>query len=248
VLTARISKLAGLPATLAAVLAVAALAAPAAFAAGAGSTQLISRPDGAGPVRRALDNDSSTPGALSADGRYAVFVSDADGLAPGVNPRVRNVFVRDRQTQTTHARESLRRPRRSGRRLRGRQSGCRGAGVRWARARRVRVGCHEHDRPRDRSGRNPDHLTEVWLRDVTAGRTTLVRRASGANGAPADQSAQNPAIADSNGGPRQFRDPLTRPSVRITHSIEQTRRARDPIDHPKRGRRRRRGPEQRGLI
>ena len=40
----------------------------------------------------------------------------------------------------------------------------------------------------------------------------------------------------------------TRASVRITQSIEQARSARDPINHPKRGRRRRRGPEQGSLI
>ena len=200
-LTARISKLAGLPATLAVLLALAALTAPAAFAAGAGSTQLVSRPDGTGPVPPALDNDSSTPGALSADGRYAVFVSDADGLAPGLNPRVRNVFVRDRQTQTTT--------------LVSRSDGLDGAGVDSA-ARNPAVEVQASDghvlvvfesaatnMTDHETGAvaNPNHLTEVWLRDVTAGTTTLVSRASGANGAPADQSAQNPAIADSNGGP-----------------------------------------------
>jgi len=46
----------------------------------------------------------------------------------------------------------------------------------------------------------------------------------------------------------KFPDTRTRAGVRITHSIEQARCAHDPIDHPKRGRRRRRGPEQRGLI
>ena len=46
----------------------------------------------------------------------------------------------------------------------------------------------------------------------------------------------------------QFPDTRTRPSVRITQSIEQARCARNPIDHPKRGRRRRGRPEQHGLI
>ena len=186
---------------LAALSALAAATAPAAFGLGAGSTQLVSRPDGLGPVPAALDNSSSTPGALSADGRYAVFVSDADGLAPGLNPRVQNVFVRDRQTQTTT--------------LVSRSDGLDGVGVDSA-ARNPAVEVQASDghvlvafesaatNMTDHGTgavANPDHLSEVWLRDVTAGTTTLVSRASGASGAPADASAQNPAIADSNGGP-----------------------------------------------
>ena len=40
----------------------------------------------------------------------------------------------------------------------------------------------------------------------------------------------------------------TREGVRITQSMEQARRARDEIDHEKRGRRRRGGREQGSLI
>ena len=84
-LTGRTANFARLPVMFVVLLALAALTAPGAFGAGAGSTQLVSRPDGLGPVAPALDNNSSTPGALSTDGRYAVFVSDADGLATGLN-------------------------------------------------------------------------------------------------------------------------------------------------------------------
>src|SRR4051794_27123715 len=71
-----------------------------AFAAPAGSTLLVSRPDGTSPVPPAIDGDSS-PGALSEDGRYAVFTSHADGISPDANPRALNVFLRDRQAGTT---------------------------------------------------------------------------------------------------------------------------------------------------
>src|SRR3954452_6535139 len=71
-----------------------------ALAAPAGSTLLVSRPDGTGPVPRAGDGDSS-PGALSSDGRYAIFTSEADGISADANPRVQNVFLRDRQTGAT---------------------------------------------------------------------------------------------------------------------------------------------------
>ena len=65
----------------------------AASAAFAGSTVLVSRPTGLGPVPRAFDNDSQTPGALSSDGRYAVFESQADGFAPGAHPFVQNILL-----------------------------------------------------------------------------------------------------------------------------------------------------------
>src|ERR1700730_15838248 len=73
----------------------------AASGASAGSTLLVSRPDGLGAVPSAFDNESGTPGALSADGRYAVFVSQADGFAEGIEPSPRNVLLRDTQTNTT---------------------------------------------------------------------------------------------------------------------------------------------------
>src|SRR4051812_499708 len=72
-----------------------------AAAAGPGSTLLVSRPDGLGPAPTAFDNNSDTPGALSDDGRYAVFTSTADGFAPGGDDTAENVFVRDTQAGTT---------------------------------------------------------------------------------------------------------------------------------------------------
>ena len=126
------------------------LSASAASAAGAGSTLLVSRPDGTDPAPPALDNDATTPGAVSADGRYAVFASDADGLDQAADPRVRNLYLRDRQAQTTT--------------LISRSDGTDGAGMNRDAAnpaiavhgserpcgRRVRVGRYQRHRPRHR--------------------------------------------------------------------------------------------------
>jgi Tol biopolymer transport system component len=46
-------------------------------------------------------NGNSTTPALSADGRYAAFASDADDLVPGDTNRETDVFVRDLMTGTT---------------------------------------------------------------------------------------------------------------------------------------------------
>lgn len=61
-------------------------------------TTLVSRETGAaGP---AADDDSEDP-AISADGRFVVFESDADNLSADANPSFVNVFVRDLETDTT---------------------------------------------------------------------------------------------------------------------------------------------------
>src|SRR4051812_12585862 len=72
-----------------------------AAASGPGSTVLVSRPDGLGSSPAAFENSSQTPGAVSENGRYAAFVSSADGFAPGADPDVQNIFLRDTLTGTT---------------------------------------------------------------------------------------------------------------------------------------------------
>src|SRR4051794_32998030 len=172
---------------------------PSAIAAGPGSTQLVSRPDGSGPSPTAFDNQSFTPGAVSDDGRYAVFISGADGFTGGVDPQVDNVFVRDTQTGVTT--------------LVSRSDGIDGAD---ANARSidpdvaVTPGGHVVVAFATTASNLSDHetgpvapgerLDQVWLRDVTAGTTTLVSR-SGAGGAPADRGAQEPSIGATAGGP-----------------------------------------------
>src|SRR3954451_18209660 len=168
-----------------------------AVAAPSGSTLRVSRPDGTGPVPPAIDGDSN-PGALSADGRYAVFTSHADGISPDADPRVLNVFLRDRQTGTTT--------------LVSRSND--GEGVNAdARNPDVTVAANGHvlvvfdsaatNMTDAESGPvdNPRQVSEVWLRDVTGETTKLVSRATGASGAAADEDARRPAITDSAGGP-----------------------------------------------
>src|SRR4051794_23400224 len=168
-----------------------------AVAAPSGSTLLVSRPDGTGPVPPAIDGDSN-PGALSADGRYAVFTSHADGISADADPRVLNVFLRDRQTGTTT--------------LVSRSNDGEGGNA-DARNPDVTVAANGHvlvvfdsaatNMTDSESGPvdNPRGVSEVWLRDVDAGTTRLVSRAAGTTGAPADESARRPAITDSPGGP-----------------------------------------------
>jgi TolB protein len=189
-----------------------------ASAAPAGSTFLVSRPDGTGPLPMLSDNDSIGPLAVSDDGRYVAFLSHADGFAPGANPEVLNLFVRDTATNTTT--------------LASRSDGLNGAGVNAdvetaARAQigiAVQAGSQLIDAPHDRphvlvafstkATNLVDHvdgaaptagLEAVWMRDVTAGTTYLVSRAStlaGAPpGAPADGPSFQPSIAAGPNGP-----------------------------------------------
>jgi hypothetical protein len=174
--------------------AVLALAAPAG-AAPAGSTLLVSRPDGFGPAPAALD-DSSSGGALSDDGRYATFISRAP-FAAGASPRLENLYVRDTLTGTTTLVSRSDGP--DGAVANADVDGLRSAGV------VVQPGASALDPPHDqshvlvafstRATNLSDHFTgsaatggveEAWLRDVTAGTTYLVSRGDGLKGAPAN--------------------------------------------------------------
>src|ERR1044072_2820968 len=68
---------------------------------------LISRPTGTAPGSGDSDSrvrDFSIPGrgsAISDDGRYVTFISSADNLSTADNNGVLNIFVRDRETNTT---------------------------------------------------------------------------------------------------------------------------------------------------
>lgn len=186
-----------------------------ALAAPAGSTFLVSRPDGTGPLSPLSDNLSGGPLAVSADGRYVAFTSAADGFAPGANPRAINLFVRDTATGTTT--------------LASRSDGANGAGVNadvetLGSARigiAVAPGGQVRDAPFDRAhvfvvfSTKSTNLVDrangavpatagreaVWMRDVTAGTTYLVSRASTPTGAPADGRALQPSIAVGPRGP-----------------------------------------------
>src|SRR5947199_10094021 len=69
-----------------------------------GSTALMRRPAGfSGSLPAGLYDFTGflTAHAVSQNGRYVVFMSTADGMAPNDNDGVRNVYVRDTQTNTT---------------------------------------------------------------------------------------------------------------------------------------------------
>jgi Tol biopolymer transport system component len=171
-----------------------------ASAAGAGSTVLVSRPDGLGPVPPALDGFSS-PAAVSDDGRYALFSTSADGFAEGGDSKVNGLLLRDTQTGTTT--------------LVSRSDGKDGVAAN-ADARRASIAVNPAGHVLvafDSEATNlsdhvsgpiqPAHFRDdiVWLRDVTAGTTTLISRATGAAGAPANNGAFGPSLVLTAGGP-----------------------------------------------
>jgi Tol biopolymer transport system component len=194
---------------------IAVVAAASAAAPPAGSTVLISRPDGVGPAPPALDNASGSPVAVSGDGRYVAFVSAADGFAAGADARVTNVFVRDTWTGVTT--------------LVSRSDGLAGAGMNASAAFgsegtvgiAIEPGARAPDPPHGRAHvlvvfgsaatNLVDHgsrsipptggIQQVWLRDVTAGTTYLVSRADGAAGAPGDGASRAPSITEGPHGP-----------------------------------------------
>jgi len=64
------------------------------------SLELVSRIEGEPPVDRGPNRESNHP-AISADGRFVVFLSDASNLPGGfTNPFQDNVFLYDRDTDT----------------------------------------------------------------------------------------------------------------------------------------------------
>ncbi len=87
------------PALLLAACAVLAGAAPAA-ASPPGTTVIADQPSGFGDPLTGAGAASFVPSGdvVSADGRYVAFVSRADGLFPGDDDRVRNVYRKDRAT------------------------------------------------------------------------------------------------------------------------------------------------------
>jgi Tol biopolymer transport system component len=136
----------------------------------ANSTTLVSRPDGA--TSRGPNAISNHP-AISADGRYVAFVSDASGLAPGAVSGVTNVFLRDLALGTTTL--VSRAPDGSG------GDGSSSAPSISADGRYVAFLSEASNMSaEDRNG-----IKNVFVRDLVAGTTTLVSRAPGLHGAGA---------------------------------------------------------------
>jgi Tol biopolymer transport system component len=145
---------------------------------------LVSRATGGAPA-----DGPSTETALSSDGRFVAFSSEADNLSAEDADGVRDVFVRDLATGLTT--------------LVSRASGPAGAG-----------GDDGSSRPsisadgrlvvfssfaRNLSGDDEDAFEDVFVRDMALGTTTLVSRASGSAGASGDHASFGGVIsADGN--------------------------------------------------
>ena len=130
------------------------------------------------PVERSF---ADRRGAVSDDGRFVAFSSQADGLSAEDDDRFSNIFVKDRTTGAVI--------------LASRRTGAQGEPVHgncWSATisddgSRVAMEC---EAPLDDADVN-SHL-DVYVRDVTAGTTTLVSRAGGA---VANDGAADPMIS-----------------------------------------------------
>ncbi|MDO8186535.1 hypothetical protein Q5424_25855 [Conexibacter sp. JD483] len=149
---------------------------------GGARTRLVSRPAGAAP----FDNDGGDAGdgAVSADGRFVAFVTTAPALG-AVPAGDGAVVVRDTET--------------GGLTLASRADGPAGAPLAGApRDLRITPDGRYVVFTLDSRGRFllAPAFTSVWRRDLRDGRTALVSRADGADGAPADSYAGDPSISD----------------------------------------------------
>jgi Tol biopolymer transport system component len=145
----------------------------------AGTTALASRADG--PAGSGADGVSNQP-AISADGRHVAFVSDADGLAPGAVPGVASVFVRDLALGTTTL--ASRAPNGD-----GADGGSSAPSISRDGRLVAFLSTAENLSSEDTAAQ------DVFVRDLVAGTTTLVSRATGATGAPAGGLSLSPSIS-----------------------------------------------------
>jgi Tol biopolymer transport system component len=166
-----------------AVMAVAAVATPAATASAAqDDVELVSR---AGGPTGAKGNDESFAPALSADGRFVAFESDASNLVPGDSNLDYDVFVRDVETSTIT--------------LVSRAAGVTGAnGDSYSYDPAVSADGRFVAFTSEASNLHPDDsdtLLDVFVRDLQANTTTLVSRAAGAAGAKGNDDSLYPAVS-----------------------------------------------------
>jgi Tol biopolymer transport system component len=143
----------------------------------ANTTILVSRADG--PTAPGLDGVSTDP-AISADGRYVAFVSDAD--VPGAVDGVANVLVRDLALGTTTLVSVA--PDGAG-------------GDRSSSAPAISADGREVVFLSDATNLSAEDASVrgVFVRDLVAGTTTLASRATGAAGAPASGLSLSPSIS-----------------------------------------------------
>ena len=158
-----------------------------------GQTLLASGPSGNVLLQPALTNHSSVwPGGTSADGRFVVFRSAADGLSAEDDNRFFNVFVRDTQDNTTI--------------LVSRATGAGGAAANES----SYDPAISPDGTKVVFGSNAANLVagdtnghgDIFLRDLVANTTTLVSRADGASGAQGNDHSFEPSVGIGPGGVR----------------------------------------------
>jgi Tol biopolymer transport system component len=147
------------------------------------TTILVSRGTGGA----AADSQSEDP-AISGDGRFVAFQSDADNLSGDDGP-FSDIFVRDLVAGTTT--------------LVSRASGAGGAGANRpaqrpaisADGRFVAFQSDADNLSPDDDDPPTDRQNDIFVRDLVANTTILVSRASGASGAPGDGGSFNPSIS-----------------------------------------------------
>jgi Tol biopolymer transport system component len=143
---------------------------------------LVSRASGA---RGAVGNDASAGPSVSGNGRFVTFQSRADNLSDEDNDAVINVYVRDLEAGTTTLVSRASGP--SG----PAANGDSGHATISTDGRFVAF----HSSATNLSANDVNGSTDVFVRDLQAGTTTLVSRASGPAGAPSEDTSGEPSIS-----------------------------------------------------
>jgi Tol biopolymer transport system component/surface antigen len=146
----------------------------------AGTTTLVSR-----ATEGAKGNGGSFSPALSGDGRFVTFESDASNLDPADEDTTMDVFVRDLQAGTTQ--------------LVSRASGASGGTANASSISPAISGSGRYvtfeSNASDLVLADEDHTPDVFVRDLHEATTTLVSRPTGSSNT-ADAGSHNPAISD----------------------------------------------------
>ena len=148
-----------------------------------GVTTLVSRASGANGAKANALGGGSDSAALSANGRVVAFVSYANNLSPSDTDRRPDIYVRDLDSDTTI--------------LVSRASGPSGAKADRASGRPAISKDGRYVAFESLAGNlGGSYAFHVYVRDLKLSTTTLVSRASGASGAPADGHSLDPVISD----------------------------------------------------
>ena len=145
------------------------------------TTTLVSRPTGLGPST----SDSFNP-SISSDGRFVAFDSRASYSGNDTNGTGRDVYVRDRQANTTTLVSRPSGPNTAASGQESKEPAISGDGNMVAFV----------SSADDLSTEDVDTVINAYVRNVSANTTTLVSRASGPAGAAADRNSGDVAISD----------------------------------------------------